>query len=133
MNNDWWFYKDYLMHHGVKGQKWGVRNGPPYPLTEKTSKIKKISTDKSLAEKRKRGLQMKSDLIWTFLHEDVSPNSLATPYPKDDEDLHMKKGEKIYHVTPGKFESIRDGQDLYISATDIDRHLYRAYLTLMLR
>lgn len=23
---------DYLIHHGVKGQKWGVRNGPPYPL-----------------------------------------------------------------------------------------------------
>lgn len=22
----------YLMHHGIKGQKWGTRNGPPYPL-----------------------------------------------------------------------------------------------------
>lgn len=25
--NDWRLY-----HHGVKNQKWGVRNGPPYPL-----------------------------------------------------------------------------------------------------
>lgn len=25
-----------LWHHGVKGQKWGVRNGPPYPLDEKS-------------------------------------------------------------------------------------------------
>lgn len=23
----------YLSHHGIDGQKWGVRNGPPYPLT----------------------------------------------------------------------------------------------------
>ena len=23
---------DTLQHHGIKGQKWGVRNGPPYPL-----------------------------------------------------------------------------------------------------
>lgn len=30
-----WDYKQYLKelyHHGIKGQKWGVRNGPPYPL-----------------------------------------------------------------------------------------------------
>lgn len=26
---------DYLMHHGIKGQKWGVRNGPPYPIDHK--------------------------------------------------------------------------------------------------
>lgn len=26
---------DYLMHHGRQGQKWGVRNGPPYPLQGK--------------------------------------------------------------------------------------------------
>lgn len=25
-----------LFHHGVKGQKWGVKNGPPYPLTKVT-------------------------------------------------------------------------------------------------
>lgn len=26
--------QDGLEHHGIKGQKWGVRNGPPYPLKE---------------------------------------------------------------------------------------------------
>lgn len=30
MRND--FCTGYLMHHGIQGQKWGVRNGPPYPL-----------------------------------------------------------------------------------------------------
>lgn len=33
---------DYLAHHGIQGQKWGVRHGPPYPLDrEVSSKIKK--------------------------------------------------------------------------------------------
>lgn len=33
----------YLVHHGIPGQKWGKRNGPPYPLNE---------SDKSSAEKK---------------------------------------------------------------------------------
>ncbi len=28
---------DALKHHGIKGQKWGVRNGPPYPLDGKNA------------------------------------------------------------------------------------------------
>lgn len=24
--------KAYIAHHGIKGQKWGVQNGPPYPI-----------------------------------------------------------------------------------------------------
>lgn len=28
-----WLYSDELYHHGVKGQSWGKRNGPPYPLS----------------------------------------------------------------------------------------------------
>ncbi len=27
-------YEGELWHHGIKGQKWGERNGPPYPLSE---------------------------------------------------------------------------------------------------
>ena len=30
-----------IAHHGIKGQKWGVRNGPPYPLdAEKSAKVR---------------------------------------------------------------------------------------------
>lgn len=35
---------DYLEHHGIEGQKWGKRNGPPYPLDY---------NDHSAAEKKK--------------------------------------------------------------------------------
>ena len=32
---NYYIYKSesaYLMHHGIKGQKWGQKNGPPYPI-----------------------------------------------------------------------------------------------------
>lgn len=41
---------DFLVHHGVDGQKWGVKHGPPYPLdrTEKNSKtIDKLNKRKA--------------------------------------------------------------------------------------
>lgn len=34
-----------LKHHGIKGQEWGVKNGPPYPLT-RVSKGSEKTTNK---------------------------------------------------------------------------------------
>lgn len=49
---------DYLVHHGIEGQKWGVSNGPPYPLNASSysSKERKLNPDlvkKKLDEKKK--------------------------------------------------------------------------------
>lgn len=35
---------DSLAHHGIQGQKWGVKNGPPYPLGDSISTGKKLKT-----------------------------------------------------------------------------------------
>lgn len=32
----------YIIHSGVKGMKWGVRNGPPYPIKSNARTIQKI-------------------------------------------------------------------------------------------
>lgn len=41
---DYW-NEDYIEHHGIKGQQWGVKHGPPYPLSKPMSnKIKKYKT-----------------------------------------------------------------------------------------
>lgn len=42
--------QEFLAHHGVKGQKWGVRNGPPYPLDaeDHSASEKKAGWQKSL-------------------------------------------------------------------------------------
>lgn len=39
-----------LAHHGIKGQKWGVKNGPPYPL-KRSVKNKKSDSLKNSAGK----------------------------------------------------------------------------------
>ena len=40
--------KEYLAHHGILGQKWGQRNGPPYPLNpEDHSKAEKEASKKA--------------------------------------------------------------------------------------
>lgn len=42
-----------IAHHGIKGQKWGVRNGPPYPIdkSSESGKIEDIVIGKSLGAK----------------------------------------------------------------------------------
>lgn len=47
-------YNRWLAHHGVKGQKWGERNGPPYPLDSSISTGSKlIKADGSPQGKKK--------------------------------------------------------------------------------
>ncbi len=66
MSNDFYvgYYEDhYLAHHGILGQKWGRKNGPPYPLEPKdhSASEKKAGWATSLkehhAEKKKKKQQ----------------------------------------------------------------------------
>lgn len=49
-------WREELYHHGIQGQKWGDRNGPPYPLTEKqySSVEKRLNKIDRLEEKVKK-------------------------------------------------------------------------------
>lgn len=48
--------KNYLSHHGIQGQHWGVKNGPPYPLKPEVSKKvqKKGAEEKAYRAKREK-------------------------------------------------------------------------------
>lgn len=46
-------YLDYLAHHGIKNQKWGKTNGPPYPLSDdQRSAAENRSNPTSMSAKR---------------------------------------------------------------------------------
>lgn len=48
---------DILAHHGVKGQKWGVKNGPPYPIRDQ-QKVAKVLNGGNIVEEAIRSGQV---------------------------------------------------------------------------
>lgn len=52
----------YLAHHGILGQKWGKRNGPPYPLSasDHSASEKKAGWRKSLDKEKKEVKEVKA-------------------------------------------------------------------------
>lgn len=55
------YESNWLAHHGVKGQKWGVQNGPPYPLSSNVSTGKELKKIAKVANKH-----FKSNTIYDF-------------------------------------------------------------------
>lgn len=112
-----------LKHHGVKGQKWGVRRyqNPDGSLTD-------------AGKLRYKGAVWKKDLIYSQLGKEVS---IDKTIKKNDEntfkELNLKKGNTVNHITPLEFKKLKKGQDLYISADKNDQDTYKAFLSLMLR
>lgn len=69
-------YREYdLYHHGISGQKWGQRNGPPYPLSR--AKSKKVKESGSIVSKAKKKI-----------------NSIKKAHAKRKAAAHEKEKEK---------------------------------------
>lgn len=68
---------DYLAHHGILGQKWGRRNGPPYPLgaSAHSAAEKKAGWRKSLSASKTR-----------YGSQDGSKDSTSAKKPKEKKD-----------------------------------------------
>lgn len=60
-------YNDYLVHHGILGQRWGKKNGPPYPLGsgDHSASERKAGWRASLKKSSPRINKRKSDLHLT--------------------------------------------------------------------
>ncbi len=104
-------YNRWLAHHGIKDQKWGVKNGPPYPLDRSVSDghrliksdgspqgKKKYKTSEKTAHKRATRKVRTVFVSGSSKTQDESSGYYRKELPKDIQkqlDEHMRKGNRI--------------------------------------
>lgn len=90
-------YTYYLSHHGILGQKWGTKNGPPYPLDggeytrTETIKIRKARKDKNS--------------IYNKKHFDTVLEKKDTTLSTLSYDKNRLKGTDMFYATHSKRDS----------------------------
>lgn len=86
----------HLAHHGILGQKWGVRNGPPYPLG---------GGDYTESEKRKIYKKRKvRNSIYNKRHFDEVLKADKTTLRTLSYDAYRTKGADMFYATHDKFD-----------------------------
>ena len=88
-------YRNYLAHHGILGMKWGIKNGPPYPLgvEDHNASERKAGWMESLKSRFSRS--KKSDLATEPEDDDIQEikNMLQTKGYSRDETYSGKNSE----------------------------------------
>lgn len=104
----------YLMHHGIAGQKWGKRNGPPYPLSagahsasEKKAGWRKSLSDRSDDHKYAKAVKKEIKLLkkeHKILRKEGQSNKWSNALNKtlDQEDKRHTLEDKIGRERAGK-------------------------------
>lgn len=97
------YEKGYIMHHGILGQKWGKRNGPPYPLSGgRYSKAEK----KAIYKQR---------------------NNKNSIYNKRHFDEVLKKNTTTLSTLSYNPDRTKDTDMFYATHTKLDKHYYNAF------
>lgn len=93
MNNE-------LMHHGIRGQKWGTRNGPPYPLSGGQYSYAEVKFKKKTSKKYSES-------------------------NKKHYDTELEKGTVLRTLSYDKNRT-KNSDMFYATHTSADKHLYRS-------
>lgn len=99
----------YISHHGIKGQKWGVQNGPPYPLEY---------DDYSKAEKKERSRSNNDSK--SFGSSSVKEKDIESMFSnKSDDELKrdiLKKNPNAAVVNPKLKQWVKEHKKELIAA-----------------
>ena len=137
---------NYLTHYGIKGQSWGVRNGPPYPLDSSThSKVVSKKQKFQLSDKQKKLLKAgaiaagsaiaiygavklykssgSAQAFRTYGLSDKLSEHLDE-YP--DGDILLNKGQKLQRVSKNAVEDFSDKGHIYASYLFRDNQRYKS-------
>lgn len=86
------FGNDTLSHHGIKGQEWGERNGPPYPLSHRISAaIKKRKKKNELKKKIKDRGNLTDEEIDKLTNRLIMEKKLKDAYLNNDTAARISK------------------------------------------
>lgn len=99
-----------LAHHGIKGQKWGVKNGPPYPL-DKAEKHDTIVEDAIRSGEVSTKINREKQLRHTF-----DAHKPGRSYLNGDLDF----AQKLVDEHCGKGEALRDRNGKWLHKEKFD-------------
>ena len=95
--------KTELYHHGIKGQQWGVQNGPPYPLDrEKEYKIANKASKKLFNSTGK--YEKKSKAVQSVINSEDIKNSADKVKSAENaiDDIESKNYKEIVNIAKPK-------------------------------
>lgn len=99
-----------LYHHGIEGQKWGKKNGPPYPLSKE---------DYSAAEKKAAGYTKKLNDLYKD-RDKVARSMLEKAYEADR--VADKYNKKFYkNGYDKKAKALKEKHQMYLDDIELSK------------
>ena len=113
-----WLSQDYLAHHGVKGQKWGEKNGPPYPLSRQ-DKFRTVGPDgRPITSKVAYKKAQKNVRAANRAERKANPN--GTPQDKKERNSFGAQIKRKYREHKRKQKELEAARDEYEQKSEKD-------------